>query len=383
MNIASVVGLQASRKLHGSTVFQGLNISIENRKGSVRKGVAKDGKPWTVKITYPYGYIKMTKGVDGDHVDCFVGPKADATMAYVIHTTEPTTGDYDEDKVMLGFDSAQDAKAAFLENYSSPKFFRSLHAIPMEEFKEKVLATKDEPIKLTAESQYGNTGWQYGRSIARSVGFQPKRATAGFPSAGKGAHHGVPKVARPKAATSWRGNTPKVKGPNVHKPNPSGHSAFNVRKPNLSLHHLEGEKVKIPKLKADIGGEPMTGNMGHAHIDPVVWFHPPSLLKRKSNESLRVPTDDPGETKDTFLDKTKRDSPDTAEFRNKLLKRSAPGGLPAQIPARTTLVSPHAGWYQPTGTGMYGAAERKARIRRNRNVERRGAFVSFKNKGRI
>ena len=43
--------------------------------------------------------------------------------------------------------------------------------------------------------------------------------------------------------------------------------------------------------------------------------------------------------KTSFLDKTKRDSPDTQEFRMKLLKRSAPGGLPAQIPARTTLIS--------------------------------------------
>lgn len=238
--------------------------------------------------------------------------------------------------------------------------------------------------EIEAASQFGDTGWQYGRSIARSVGYVPTRTYGGFPTSGRGGH-GAARVGHTGTGTMKRPSMPKPhapKGPSVHRPNPSGHAGFNVRKPNISLHRLESEKTKVKQVKADIGGEPMTGNMGHAHIDPVVWFHPPSLTKRRSNESLRIPTDDPGETNDKFGDVTQRDDPKVKEMRMKLLKRSAPGGLPAQIPARTTLLAPHSGWYQPTGNGMY-AAKRAARSARLGYKEKRGTFVSFANRGRI
>ena len=153
-------------------------------------------------------------------------------------------------------------------------------------------------VAMQAASQFGTTGWQYGRNIARDVGYVPAKTYGGFPSPAGGINKGRSGTVKPHA-TGRIARPRAIKGPNVHKPNPSGHAALNVRKPNLSIHHLEGET--IPKLKADIGGEPMTGNMGHFHMEPNVWFHPPSLQKRNSKESLRVPTDDPGESKDKFL----------------------------------------------------------------------------------
>jgi hypothetical protein len=144
----SVVKLTKQRPLEDRLEFQGMKISIENGKGSTRSGVGKDGKPWSITMTYPYGYIRGTEGVDGDHVDCFIGPSKDAAFAYVIHTKEPSTGDYDEDKVMLGWDSAAEAKKAFLDNYTSPDFYQSMDVLPMDEFKEKAFATADEPAMI-------------------------------------------------------------------------------------------------------------------------------------------------------------------------------------------------------------------------------------------
>jgi hypothetical protein len=138
------------RKLEGRLEFQGLNVSIETDAGSTRSGVDKEGKPWAVTMTYPYGYIRMTEGVDGDHVDCFVGPNPNATHAYIINTNDPTVNKFDEQKVMLGWDTPETALAAFIENYSSIAFFRSIEAMSMDEFKKKVLATKDEAIPVTA-----------------------------------------------------------------------------------------------------------------------------------------------------------------------------------------------------------------------------------------
>ena len=139
-------------KLEDRMRFQGLLISIENRKGSTRSGVNPyTKKKWSVTMTYPYGYIRLSRGVDGDHVDCFVGPNENAKNAYVIHQVDPTTGAYDEDKCMLGFDSPVEAKKAYLANYDTDEYFGSMETIPMDAFKKKVLATKDRPRKIAAQ----------------------------------------------------------------------------------------------------------------------------------------------------------------------------------------------------------------------------------------
>lgn len=173
--------LQAARKLEGRTTFRGLNISIENDKGSTRKGVDKDGTPWETTMTYPYGYIRKTEGVDGDHVDCFLGPNEDAENVYVIHTNDPSTGKYDEDKCFLGFDSREDAKKAFLENYDDPKFFGEMDEIPFDDFKNKVLDTKDDPEKIEAygTSEGVTKEWDE-RGRGRKVHPWQKQATEKF-----------------------------------------------------------------------------------------------------------------------------------------------------------------------------------------------------------
>lgn len=99
-------------------------------------------------MTFPYGYVMQTEGVDGEGVDCFLGDNPYARNAYVIHAlAAPHFVDYDEDKAMLGFDSAEHAMMAFLENYSDTRFYGGMHPMPMEEFTEKVLASAGEIIK--------------------------------------------------------------------------------------------------------------------------------------------------------------------------------------------------------------------------------------------
>jgi hypothetical protein len=144
----------AYHTLEGHTIFQGLSICIENDIGSVRSGVSRDGIAWSVTMTCPYGYIEGTEGVDGDHVDCFIGPNSEAKTAYVIHTNDNTGRNYDEDKCMLGFDGPEQALQAFLDNYNDAKFFRHIEALPMAEFKEKVLATKGNPYPITIVKSY-------------------------------------------------------------------------------------------------------------------------------------------------------------------------------------------------------------------------------------
>lgn len=145
MNLNQAIDLHCARKLEDRLKFQGMNISIETDKGSTRKGIDDDGKPWAITMKHPYGYIRMTEGMDGEHVDCYVGPNSDATHVYVIHQNFPDTGKYDEDKCMLGFDSAGAAKKAYLAHYNKPGFFGSMTALTLDEFKNKVYKTKHTP----------------------------------------------------------------------------------------------------------------------------------------------------------------------------------------------------------------------------------------------
>ena len=126
-----------------SMKFAGMDIAVENPAGSLRSGVNRKGKKWAVKMTHPYGFIRKANGADGEGLDCFIGRNAKATNVYVIHQNDPETGSYDEDKCMIGFDSPEQAKAAYLANSDPPKFYRSTTIVPLAQFKQ--MLTKGEP----------------------------------------------------------------------------------------------------------------------------------------------------------------------------------------------------------------------------------------------
>ncbi len=123
--------------------FAGLKISVENKKGSTRSGTDKDGHEWHTFMHYDYGYIRGTEGVDGDHVDAYIGDNEDAKNVYIIHQNDPVTNKYDEDKCMLGFDSLESAKAAYLKQYDRPGFLGSITTMSIDEFKDYVLAKEN------------------------------------------------------------------------------------------------------------------------------------------------------------------------------------------------------------------------------------------------
>lgn len=133
--------------------WQGLTIAIENPAGSVRRGRNRHGVSWEIRMRFDYGEIVGSMGVDGDPVDVYMGPNPDAPMVYVVHQRRVNDWtEYDEDKCMVGFDSQEDAEAAFLSNYNDPRFLGPVTAMPVAEFVAKVSATKEAPamIKATA-----------------------------------------------------------------------------------------------------------------------------------------------------------------------------------------------------------------------------------------
>jgi len=151
----------ANYRLHGRLKFQGLDVSVENRKGSVRKWYDPHGKEsGSTPMLNHYGYIRGTHGTDGDHVDVYVGPNPDAGMAYIIDQMKKPHDDkgkwdcFDEQKIMLGFDSAGDAQAAYMKQYNDPRFFGGLKEMPMTEFKAKVLSPKYHGEKIAVSANW-------------------------------------------------------------------------------------------------------------------------------------------------------------------------------------------------------------------------------------
>lgn len=100
----------------GEVDIHGLTVAIENPKGSERSGESQDGDKWSVSMANDYGYIKGTKGADGDEVDAFIGPDRDSDRVFVINQVDQE-GELDEHKVMLGFATKEAAEQGYLASY--------------------------------------------------------------------------------------------------------------------------------------------------------------------------------------------------------------------------------------------------------------------------
>jgi hypothetical protein len=147
-NVLNYFGMEKSLTysgypLQGRTKVQGMDISIENKKGSTRSGTDKDGHEWECHMNFDYGYIRGTIGVDKDHLDAYVGPNPESEIVYIVNQNDPVTGEFDEQKVMLGFNSGEDAKAAYLKQYDRPGFFGSILKMDIDTFKEKIFNDKN------------------------------------------------------------------------------------------------------------------------------------------------------------------------------------------------------------------------------------------------
>ena len=123
----------------GSLIYQGIPILVEQRKGETRSGTAKDGTRWSVTMAAHYGEFADTLGTDGDAVDVYVGPVPDAPYAYVVHQKVPGTEVHDEDKVILGVNTAAEAEALYRAHYDRPGFWGGLTRWPLAELRQALL----------------------------------------------------------------------------------------------------------------------------------------------------------------------------------------------------------------------------------------------------
>lgn len=135
---ASKEQAEAGNYKKGHVTVQGLEIAIENAKGSTRSGKDKDGKPWKVTMPAHYGYIKGTEGKDKDHLDVYIGENPSGMVVFVVNQKK-LEGGFDEHKIMIGFRNKEEALDAYDRAFNGdlgPKLRETVVSTTVDKLKE-------------------------------------------------------------------------------------------------------------------------------------------------------------------------------------------------------------------------------------------------------
>lgn len=248
------------RKGHWS--HGGLNFSIENPRGSYRKGKDRDGNRWSNLMVATYGYVKLSEGKDGDHVDVFMGPKLSSDKVFVIDQYK-ADGTFDEHKCVLFTGSEEEARLLYLGCYSKGWKCGPVTELSWDEFKEWVLDKKRTKVPLSKEA------------AAR----RPVRRQPGVLDLIDGVYNDFlgnkPKPAAPRAPapvpSSWPGTGPSRATFLNAAPEQGGapaRAAFLNRQPSLAS--TGGQAAPLPDPRVPVTKPPATPGA------------PPSLEKKQS-----------------------------------------------------------------------------------------------------
>lgn len=128
------------RKIRQRLTFAGLPVAIEHMGGQVRAWHdPHTDESGATRFRVRYGYFEDTLGSDGDEIDVFLGPWEDAGQVYVITQMKaPDFDRVDEEKVMVGFASEEEARAMYLLHYNNERFLGKITPMSLDEFKARL-----------------------------------------------------------------------------------------------------------------------------------------------------------------------------------------------------------------------------------------------------
>lgn len=113
----------------GHVKVGGLDVTIENPKDSVRRGTSVSGERWESRLPAAYGYIKRSKGADGDHLDVYVGDNPASKRVYVVDQKADSGRRFDEHKAILGVNSLAEARDIYASAFSDGQGQQRIGAI--------------------------------------------------------------------------------------------------------------------------------------------------------------------------------------------------------------------------------------------------------------
>lgn len=149
--------IEAGNYRKGHVHIHGLDVSIETPAGGIRRGYGRDGKQWAKKLPCAYGYLKRTEGADGENVDVYIGAHPHSELVFIVDQVHPHNETFDEQKVVLGCLTEQEARDLYLSCCTSGwKGLGAITAVTMKQFK-RWLAKGDmrRPVSLGRRPSLG------------------------------------------------------------------------------------------------------------------------------------------------------------------------------------------------------------------------------------
>ena len=160
---------EAGNYKKGHVKIDGYDITIEQPKGSTRSGVDENGNKWETKMNNTYGYIRGTQSVDSDHIDVFLSDNPTEGNVYVVDQINQETGEFDEHKVMYGFNSMEEAREAYLSNYSEGWKIGAITEVRKDEFKKWIDSSKRKTKPFSEYSSVNKTAGQNEADVQKSI----------------------------------------------------------------------------------------------------------------------------------------------------------------------------------------------------------------------
>ena len=158
----------------GRVTIHGLPVVIEQPCYSVRSGEDKGGNRWSCTMFAHYGYFAGVMGADGDELDVFIGPSPYSEHIFIIN--QVLDGTFDEHKVMLGFDTEEQARTAYLQSYA--RDWNGLGTVvPTSLSKFKQWIARDIPARAATRADFDNKGLPMQKRIFWNTEANPVGAT--------------------------------------------------------------------------------------------------------------------------------------------------------------------------------------------------------------
>lgn len=172
--------------------LHGIPLALEWRKDEVRKYFNHDPlkKKSTGTIDYnkkmkaDYGYVRGIMDADGEELDVYLGPNRESLKVFVLEKLRNTDNSFDENKIMLGYDSMAEAKKSYLQHQGKDEMGK-VREITLEQFKKEFMTKKktasgdsNEALRKAGEKQA--QGDILGRSAMRRAKMESASAHPSF-----------------------------------------------------------------------------------------------------------------------------------------------------------------------------------------------------------
>lgn len=214
--------IEAGNYKKGHIKVHGLDIAVENPRGSERRGTDPDGNEWSHNMSDHYGYIKRTTGADQEHIDTYVGKNPESENVFIVDQIDQGSGGFDEHKVMLGFDSQEEAINAYKSNFDKGWKVGPVTQMSKDQFKDWLKnSDTSKPVAENGqktEPQHPVNKWQeeMNKALAKADPEHPS-----FKKLQANAKHGLKSVSdRASALRQAREIEKKLEAPKAEPKNP-------------------------------------------------------------------------------------------------------------------------------------------------------------------